>query len=208
LSDRKRGVGVAAEELPGEADSAAAIEAFYDWVEHHRGQRTAPAGQGLKGYFHGVAEARYVIRRVFRIVDEQAKSVGLEPLEHQALIQIFGSPTTLRVIDFAERLDIAAAFASRLVKRLAEKGLVERSASTDDRRSTFVEVTDRGRELLAEIDSKVEVHVAYFQQQLSDAERAAALGIFAFYLGASPRLEDIEGLVDLVRTERGRRSSA
>lgn len=186
------------------ADSAAEIEAFYDWVERHRGRPGALEKEGLKGYFHGVAEARYVIRKVFRIVDEQAKAVGVEPLEHQALIQILGSPRRLRVIDLAERLDIAAAFASRLAKRLADRRLVERSASPEDRRSTFLEVTEAGRELLAEIDSRVELHVAYFQRQLSDAERAAALGIFAFYLGASPRLGDIEGLVELVRSERGR----
>ena len=38
-------------------------------------------------YFHGIAKARYVIRKVIRIVDEQAKKAGLDPLEHQALIQ-------------------------------------------------------------------------------------------------------------------------
>lgn len=208
MSDRRKAEPATREAAPpASAGSAAAIEAFYDWVEHHRGRHSSIEGAGLKGYFHGVAEARYVIRRVFRIVDEQAKSAGLEPLEHQALIQIFGSPTSLRVIDFAERLDIAPAFASRLAKRLADKRLVKRSASSDDRRSTFVEVTDEGRDLLAEIDGRVEVHVAYFQQQLSDAERAAALGIFAFYLGASPKLDDIEDLVELVRSERVRRRS-
>ncbi len=185
-----------------------AIEAFYDWVENHRGKTSALAGEGLKGYFHGVAEARYVIRRVFRIVDEQAKSAGLEPLEHQALIQVFGSTRPLRVIDFAERLDIAPAFASRIAKRLEDKGLVKRVASPDDKRSTVVEVTKAGSDLLTEVDAKVEVHVSYFQQQLSDAERAAALGIFAFYLGASPRLDDIENLVDLVRSERTRTASS
>ena len=43
-------------------------------------------------YFVDVAEARYVLRRVFRIAEEQAKAAGLEPLTHQALIQIYGSP--------------------------------------------------------------------------------------------------------------------
>ena len=180
-----------------------AIEAFYDWVERHRGQPSGLAGEGLKGYFHGVAEARYVIRRIFRIVDEQAKSAGLEPLEHQALIQRFGAPEPLRVIDFAERLDVAPAFASRIAKGLDDKGLVRRTASEDDRRSTVIAVTEAGGELLAQVDSQVELHVSYFQQQLTDAERAAALGIFAFYLGASPRLDDIENLVELVRSERG-----
>lgn len=186
---------------------SSAIEAFYEWVEQHRGKPSGLAGEGLKGYFHGVAEARYVIRKIFRIVDEQAKSAGLEPLEHQALIQLFGAASPLRVIDFAERLDVAPAFASRIAKGLEDKGLVHRTASEDDRRSTVIEVTDAGIDVLTEVDAKVEVHVSYFQQQLSDAERAAALGIFAFYLGASPRLDDIENLVELVRSERTRSTS-
>lgn len=180
------------------------IAAFYDWVEQHRGKPSGLAGEGLKGYFHGVAEARYVIRRIFRIVDEQAKSAGLEPLEHQALIQLFGASEPLRVIDFAERLDVAPAFASRIAKGLEDKGLVRRTASEQDRRSTVIEVSDAGAELLAQVDSQVEVHVSYFQRQLTDVERASALGIFAFYLGASPRLDDIENLVELVRSERTR----
>jgi hypothetical protein len=49
--------------------------------------------------------------------------------------------------------------------------------------------------LLAEIDEKVHLHVEYFQRQLSDQERVAALGIFAFYLGASPRLAELEAMV-------------
>jgi DNA-binding MarR family transcriptional regulator len=142
-----------------------------------------------------VAEARYVIRKVFRIVDEQAKKTGLEPLEHQALIQVFGSPESLRVIDVAERLDIAPALGSRLVKRLEEKGLVIRSPSETDRRMTFVTATEDARELLGEIDRDVEIHVGYFQQQLTNAQRAAALGIFAFYLGATPDTSYLEDLV-------------
>lgn len=185
-------------------DSGNAIEEFYEWVDRHRERPGTPVGEGLKGYFHGVAEARYVIRKVFRIVDEQAKSAGLEALEHQALIQIFGAPEPLRVIDLAARLDIAPAFASRLAKRLADRDLVTRTHSSRDRRITFVELTQEGIDTLAEIVVEVERHVAYFHEQLSDAQRAAALGIFAFYLGATPRLADIEGLVELVRTHRGR----
>jgi hypothetical protein len=53
-------------------------------------------------------------------------------------------------------------------------------------RTTCRASTKEGRDLLAEIDRRVHVHVAYFQHQLDDVDRGAALGIFAFYVGASP----------------------
>jgi DNA-binding MarR family transcriptional regulator len=183
---------------PKEGGSPEVVGAFYDWVEQSRGRSDVLHTRGFQAYFHGVAEARYVIRKVFRIVDEQAKQAGLEPLEHQALIQIFGSPEPLRVIDVAERLDIAPAFASRLAKRLEDRQLVTRSPSETDRRSTYVEATDHARDVLAAIDDRVELHVGYFQRQLSDSERAAALGIFAFYVGAT-RIEDLDQLIDHVK---------
>lgn len=140
-------------------------------------------------YFQGIAEAHYVVRKVFRIVDELAKQAGLDPLEHKMLIQIFGARGgPLRVNEAAARLDVAPAFASRLIKTLEERKLVVRSPSDEDRRTTHVEATEAGRELLAEIDRNVRVEVEYFQRRLSDEERAGALRIFGFYVGAEVEL--------------------
>jgi hypothetical protein len=78
-------------------------------------------------YFCGVAEARFVLRKVFRLVEEEARNAGIDPLAHQALIQIYGSPDSrLRIRELAQRLDIAPSFPSDLVKLLVERGLVER----------------------------------------------------------------------------------
>jgi DNA-binding MarR family transcriptional regulator len=154
---------------------------FFNWV--------SPQGDAkgdVQRYFRGVAKARYVIRKVFRIVDEEAKRHGLEGLQHQALIQIFGvEGGPLRVQDLAERLDIAPAFASRLIRELESKDLVSRAVASQDRRVMEVSVTPQGQALLEQIDQDVHVHVEYFQSQLSDEDRAAALGIFTFYVGAS-----------------------
>jgi DNA-binding MarR family transcriptional regulator len=171
------------------------MEAVRDWVQSDHDYAERLKGDRLERYFHGVAEARYVVRKVFRIVDEQAKAAGLEPLEHQASIQILGAPKPFRVIDLADRLDIAPAFASRLAKRLEDRGLVERSAAVDDRRSKYLTATERTREVLAQIDEQVHLHVNYFQRQLSHDERVAALGIFAFYLGAEPDVRELEALL-------------
>jgi DNA-binding MarR family transcriptional regulator len=148
-----------------------------------------PAGsiEEIQRYFHAVAQARYVIRRVVRIVDEQARGEKLEPLEHQALIQVCGAPEgSIQVSQLAERLDIVAAFASRLARGLEQRGLLTRSGSDHDRRITLLSITAEGADVLARINDRVRLHVGVFKEQLSDLERAAAFRIFAFYVGLPP----------------------
>lgn len=152
---------------------------FDGWLQTVR--RDQPAK-----YFRSIAQARYVIRRITRIVDELVKREKLEPLQHQAAIQVFGAPDgRIQVNDLAERLDVAPAFASRLVRELERKGLVERLASEYDRRVTLVRATEECVDLLRRIDDQVHIHVRFFQQQLTAEERSAALSIFAFYVGTT-----------------------
>ncbi|MCZ6894198.1 MAG: helix-turn-helix domain-containing protein [Gammaproteobacteria bacterium] len=135
-------------------------------------------------YFAGVAEARYVLRKVFRIAEEQAKAFGIDPLAHQALIQLLGSPKKrLQVNQLAERLDISPAFASSLVKTLANDGLVTRTRNEQDQRVTVVGVTVKGAETLVAIDREVEFHVHYFAAQLGVEVRESALSTLMFYVG-------------------------
>ncbi len=135
-------------------------------------------------YFVGVAEARYVLRKVSRIVEDQAKKFGIDPLAHQALIQIYGSPDLeLQVNQIANRLDIIPNFASSLVRILVEKGYVVRRRDENDQRVTYVAITDSGRELLHTIDENVKFHVDYFASQLTVEERESALSILVFYVG-------------------------
>ena len=138
-------------------------------------------------YFQGIAEARFVVRKCFRIVDEQARKAGLDPLEHQALIQVYGdADQSLPVSRLAERLDVSTAFASKLAKGLERAGYAARTQGDADQRVTNVEMTARGRALLHEIDEQVQFHVGYFARQLSPKQRTTALSIFAFYVGAKP----------------------
>lgn len=141
--------------------------------------------EGRHAYFQGIAQARFVMRKVVRIVDEQARTFALDPLEHQALLQIYGSPEqSLPVSRLAERLDVSTAFASKLVKGLTAKGYTVRRQGEDDQRITNVGMTAAGRALLHKIDQAVQFHVGYFARQLTPKQRSTALSIFAFYVGA------------------------
>ncbi len=151
-------------------------------------KRTANAQtlENRHGYFQGVAEARFVLRKVFRLIEEQAKAAGLDSLEHQALIQIYGSPMMrLRVKEVAERLDIVPAFASNMLKSLEQRGYVTRTRGETDQRVIVVAPTPKGKETLHRVDEQVRVHVDYFTRQLSQEAREAAISVLMFYIGIS-----------------------
>jgi DNA-binding MarR family transcriptional regulator len=135
-------------------------------------------------YFMAIAHARYILRKVFRMVEEKARELGLESLAHQALLQIYGSPKQqLRVSEVAERLDIAPAFASNLIKGLVNRKLLKRDSDSTDRRVTVLQITNAGRDLCNRIDEEVRPHVDYFTSQLTPNERETALSTLMFYVG-------------------------
>ncbi|MDB5940342.1 MAG: regulatory protein MarR [Polaromonas sp.] len=141
----------------------------------------------FSSYLTRVAHARYVMRKVLRILDDSAKSHGLDKLEHQALLQVAGTTEgSIAIHRLADRLDIVPAFASRLVKQLESKGLIVRSNLEADKRVKLTAVTLAGTALLRQIDDDVHYHMARFQRSLMPRDRAAAMAIFAFYVGEDP----------------------
>lgn len=152
---------------------------YQRWAASH-----GPEGiHELDDFFRGVAEARYVIRRVVRIVDEQARGEGLDPLEHQLLLQLLGAAAPMAVGALAERLDVPAAVASRLAKQLEQHGMVVRGKAERDRRVTDVEITAAGREVCVRVWEDVRVHIEAFQSGLGEEARWLALGVFGFTVG-------------------------
>jgi DNA-binding MarR family transcriptional regulator len=137
-------------------------------------------------YVRRVAQARFVMRKVLRILDDCAKKHGLEGLEHQALLQIGGTPTgSIAIHLLADRLDIVPAFASRLVKQLEARNLIERSTLAADKRVTLTSVSAAGIALLRAVDEDVHYQMAHFQRGIGPEDRVAAMAIFAFYVGES-----------------------
>lgn len=160
-----------------------------DAARLERRRATAVKARGRQDrhlYFFGVAQARYLLRKVFRLVEEQARRAGIDPLEHQALIQIYGSETgALKVREVAERLDITPAFASSLIQTLAGKGLVMRSRDVDDQRVMWVKVTGKGKTVLYNVDEQVQAQVDRFTRGLNENRTEAAFSILMFYAGVS-----------------------
>lgn len=156
-----------------------------------REQRVEPRETGagdeeLGRYFSRIADTRYLVRKVFRTIDEEARSAGLDPLEHQALIQLFGAPEhVLQMKELASRLDVGADVASKTVRALERKGYARRSRSDVDRRGINATPTESAQRLLASIDRRVRADIARLQRGLPRSLQLGALEMFAFYLGLS-----------------------
>lgn len=81
----------------------------------------------------------------------------------------FPNPATVNLLK--ERMVDKMSDASRLVERLRVKGLVKRNLCPNDRRSVDVLITEKGLELLSEID-KLNAEYDSFFKNLDEAETA------------------------------------
>ena len=83
--------------------------------------------------------------------EDAARAAGLTAQQHQALLAIHGFPGRDRVVigELAERLNVRHHSAVGLIDRLSAKALVRRRRDALDGRRVLIELTARGRSLLA-----------------------------------------------------------
>lgn len=62
-----------------------------------------------------------------------------------------GEDGKIMISELAKKTRVLPSAISRTLKRLEEKGYVERTVNKNDRRNTYVEITDRGREVAQEV---------------------------------------------------------
>ena len=114
------------------------------------------AGQALRDA--GVADERLTVMGLFaetfaglsaRLLAEMTRH-GLSQVEFEVLIRLARSPAgLLRMTDLAAQTSLTASGVTRVVDRLADRGLVARQACATDRRATYAVITDAGRTAVA-----------------------------------------------------------
>lgn len=106
--------------------------------------------------FRALAEWRYQIRKFLAFSEEAARSVGLEPQQHQLLLAIKGLPESClpTITGIAERMAIRHHTVVELVDRLAARGMVRREPYAKDRRSVLVVLTPRAEGLLRRLSEE------------------------------------------------------
>jgi len=115
-----------------------------------------PASRRItKSHYELLAGLRYALRRFLHFSEDAARTAGLKPQQHQALLSIKGFPGRDRVSigELAERLQVRHHSAVGLVDRLGQRGLVRRVPSPVDRRRVEIRLTARGETLLRRLSA-------------------------------------------------------
>ena len=101
------------------------------------------------------AQFRYEIRKFLAFSEAAARSAGIEPQQHQALLAIKGLTAAIDpTIDaLAERLCVQHHTAVALVDKLARRGWAKRERASADRRQALLSLTAKGSALLAKLSA-------------------------------------------------------
>ena len=110
---------------------------------------------------HGITTADYArlaafrqgLREFLRFSEEAAARVGLSTQHYQAMLVLRAAPeaSRLTINELARRLLIKHNSAVGLVDRLVKEGLARRVMSKSDRRKVELELSARGRQVLAKL---------------------------------------------------------
>jgi DNA-binding MarR family transcriptional regulator len=103
--------------------------------------------------YRALAEFRYQIRRFVGFSEEQVRSVGMEPQQHQLLLAIKGLPDggKATIGELAERLQLKHHSTVELVNRLEKLGYVGRACGKQDRRQVLVTLSAAGAAILRKL---------------------------------------------------------
>src|SRR5262245_30720945 len=113
---------------------------------------------------------RHTIVRVARRMRQEAGS-DLSPSLTAALSTV-ERHGPLTPSELANRERIQRPTATRVLSRLEEEGLIQRTADLYDKRSSLVTVTEKGSELLAELRTRKTAFLAARLETLEPEERA------------------------------------
>jgi DNA-binding MarR family transcriptional regulator len=97
-----------------------------------------------------LAEFRYELRRFLHFSERAAVEVGLQPQQHQLLLQVAGAPEgeTVTIAYAAERLSLRHHSVVELVNRSEREGLLVRTVDTVDKRRAILQATRKGERVL------------------------------------------------------------
>jgi DNA-binding MarR family transcriptional regulator len=97
-------------------------------------------------YGETAARLRVAVARLARQLRQQSPG-GLTPSQWSALVTV-EDHQSLRIGDLADREGVSAPTATRLVASLEEAGLLSRTSDPADRRTSYIALTEAGREKL------------------------------------------------------------
>lgn len=116
-----------------------------------------------KAHYESLAALRHALRAFLQFSQMAARTAGILPQQHQALLAIKGFPGRdyVTIGELAERLHVRHHSAVGLVDRLVRRQLLRRTPSKEDRRRVHVQLTAKGEALVARLSA---VHLEELRQ--------------------------------------------
>jgi DNA-binding MarR family transcriptional regulator len=98
-----------------------------------------------------LAEFRFELRQFLHFSECTALQAGLQPQQHQLLLQVAGAPEdkVVTIAYAAERLGLKHNSTVELVDRSEREGLLVRTTDLGDRRRAVLQITRKGRRILS-----------------------------------------------------------
>ena len=126
--------------------------------------------QGLEA----LSDFRFRLRSFLRFTEDAARLHGITVLQYQVLLHTQGFPGRewASVSEIAERLQAQPHGVVALVSRCEEAGLVERRASTMDRRQVEVHLLPAGRKKLEALATEFSEHVSELAEVVAFARKS------------------------------------
>ena len=100
-----------------------------------------------------LAEFRFELRCFLHFSETAALEAGLQPQQHQLLLQVAGAPenTAVTIAHAAERLGLKHNSAVELVDRSESEGLLVRTKDAADKRRAILRLTRKGKLILGRL---------------------------------------------------------
>src|SRR5579864_1580126 len=114
----------------------------------------APSSAALPGpLLTTLADFRYELRRFLLFSETAAAAAGLQPQQHQLLLQVAGAAegTSVTIAYAANRLGLKHNSTVELVDRSEREDLIERTVDKDDKRRAILRLTRKGRQVLQKL---------------------------------------------------------
>ncbi|WP_141387633.1 MarR family winged helix-turn-helix transcriptional regulator [Cellulosimicrobium cellulans] len=140
-----------------------------------------PASTDEAGEFLALLHA--ALRRVRREASERAQPAGTTPGQYRMLRFLARCDEPCRLGAVASALDVAPRSVTSKVDDAEQAGLVRRTPDPHDRRATLVELTPRGREVVAQVGAERSSSAGTLLARLDAAERAELLRLLRAVAG-------------------------
>ena len=116
-------------------------------------------------------DACYLAKRIREMLPPLQEGVMPSYIKYLEVVQTLEKNSShVRVSDISDALDLPRPGVTRTVKEMEQKGYLRKLASSDDRRVTYISITEEGRELSRKYDKNYFSELSAYLDDISEEE--------------------------------------